>query len=325
VPRASRPLRGKVTVVAAVLTRGDGRVLVQERPSTKPAAGRWEFPGGKVDAGETPEAALARELREELGIALLDVPRWETALAIRPDAARRSGSRLLWTRGARWSGEPEACEGQALAWLEPAEILRVPLLAADLPIVARLLLPPRLAITPPEGGAPERLEQRAETLLSREGAGGLLVRLPGVDPDARLEIAGRLRRLCARRGAVFLFHGSEDLALRLDAAGVQHTSAALARRRLGSASGLLHGVSVHDREEIARALTRGAHYLLLGPVRRTASHPERSPLGWEAFAALVSGLPVPVYALGGLGFDDLERAQAAGAHGVAVLGGCRWS
>ncbi len=230
----------------------------------------------------------------------------------------------MWTRGLRWSGEPEAREGQTFAWLPPAELLRIPLLGADLPIVARLLLPSRLAITPPHGGAAEALEGRLGGLLTQDGVGGLLARLPGVESEARRDLSARLRRLCAERGAVFLLHGREELARRLGAEGVHLPAVALDRRRLGSGAGLLTGVSVHDRREIDRALALGAHYLFLGPVQPTGSHPDRASLGWEGFAALASALPVPVYALGGLGFGDLERARAAGAHGVAVLGGCLW-
>jgi 8-oxo-dGTP diphosphatase len=309
--------------VAVVLSDGEGRVLVQERPSSKPAAGFWEFPGGKVDGGEEPQAALVRELREELGIELPDPPRWEPELPIRP-AGRGGGSRLLWTRLRRWEGTPEPREGQTLAWLPPGELLRIPLLAADLPIVARLLLPPRIAITPPAGGAVDALEARLEELLVTDGVGGLLVRLPGLEPEARRETATRLRSFCARRGLVCLLHGDGDLARRLAPEGLHHPAAALLRRRLAGGSGFLNGVSVHDRSDIKRALSRGAHYLLLGPVRPTASHPERAPLGWDGFRALAADLPVPVYALGGLGFEDLDEARRAGAHGVAVLSGCRW-
>lgn len=309
--------------MAVVLDDGHGRVLVQERPPSKPAAGFWEFPGGKVDGGETPEVALERELREELGVDLAEAPRWEPVLPIRPEGGAR-GSRLLWGRVGRWRGEPVAREGQTFAWLKPVELLRIPLLAADLPIVARLLLPPRLAITPPAGGTPERLEERLETLLD-EGFGGVLARFPALDPESRQTLSARLREVCARRGGICLVHEQEDLARRIGAEGVHHPAASLPRRRLPSDAGLLHGVSVHDRPELERALRLGAHYLLLGPVCPTASHPDRPPLGWEAFAALTALAPVPVYALGGLGRDDLERARGAGAHGIALLSGCDWN
>ncbi len=101
-------------VVAAVLIREDGRVLVQRRPAGKPLARLWEFPGGRVEPGETPEAALARELDEELGIAVNPRALEPLTFASEPQGARYL--LLLVYRCRRWSGEPEARHADALRW-----------------------------------------------------------------------------------------------------------------------------------------------------------------------------------------------------------------
>lgn len=123
-------------VAAAALLDGQGRVLVQRRPAGKAMAGLWEFPGGKLEPGETPEAALVRELREELGI---DVP--EAALRPACFAGAPLGDRrllLLLYMVERWTGEPVALEADALAWVSTAELRSLPMPPADEPLIAPL-------------------------------------------------------------------------------------------------------------------------------------------------------------------------------------------
>jgi 8-oxo-dGTP diphosphatase len=129
-------------VAAAAIIDAQGRVLLARRPEGKPMAGLWEFPGGKLDAGETPEQALARELQEELGIetrpeALLPLTfashDYETFHLLMPVFACRD-----------WTGEPQPREGQTLAWAAPSEWGQYPMPPADdviLPILCALIRP----------------------------------------------------------------------------------------------------------------------------------------------------------------------------------------
>ena len=119
-------------VAAAALVDVDGRVLVQQRPEGKSMAGLWEFPGGKVEAGESPEAALVRELKEELQI------------AVEPDALEPINFasfnyidfHLLMPlyKVTRWAGEPKGLEGQALAWVRPQALKNYDAPPADIPL-----------------------------------------------------------------------------------------------------------------------------------------------------------------------------------------------
>ena len=122
-----------LTVVAAALVDGDGRVLVQQRPPGKPMAGLWEFPGGKVEPGELPEAALCRELEEELGIAVEP-----SSLAPATFASESLGERhlllLLYTLRA-WSGVPEARHATALRWVRARNLHDLDMPPADKPLI----------------------------------------------------------------------------------------------------------------------------------------------------------------------------------------------
>jgi 8-oxo-dGTP diphosphatase len=125
-----------LTVVAAALVDGEGRVLVQQRPPGKPMAGLWEFPGGKVEPGELPEQALCRELEEELGIAV-DV----AALAPATFASETLGDRhlllLLYTLRS-WGGEPQPQHATALRWVHPPQLRDLEMPPADIPLIGVL-------------------------------------------------------------------------------------------------------------------------------------------------------------------------------------------
>ena len=123
-------------VVAAALVDADRRVLLQQRPAGKSLAGLWEFPGGKVEAGETPEEALIRELEEELGIAVPHACLAPAAFASAPLGDRHLLLLLYITR--KWVGVPRALEAAALKWVRPADMYALPMPPADRPLIALL-------------------------------------------------------------------------------------------------------------------------------------------------------------------------------------------
>jgi 8-oxo-dGTP diphosphatase len=124
-----------IEVVAGALFDAGGRVLIAQRPAGKALAGRWEFPGGKLHAGESPYAGLVRELREELGVEVHAAAR---LLRYSHDYPDRVVWLDMWTVSA-WTGEPRGLDGQALKWVEPGRLVDEDILEADRPIVAALL------------------------------------------------------------------------------------------------------------------------------------------------------------------------------------------
>ena len=128
---AARPT---IRVVAAALFDSRGQVLIAERPLGKHLAGRWEFPGGKIDAGESEEAALRRELREELGVA---VGKARPLVSLSHDYADRRIEIALWIVE-DFSGEPQGLDGQLLKWVSPAKLHDEDMLEADVPFIRAL-------------------------------------------------------------------------------------------------------------------------------------------------------------------------------------------
>jgi 8-oxo-dGTP diphosphatase len=124
-----------VRVVAAALYDAQGRVLIAERPPGKHMSGRWEFPGGKIEPGETEQVALARELQEELGIELLAA---HHELTLRHDYPEKRVQVSLWIVE-RYAGQPQGLDGQALKWVAPAHLPDEDVLEADQPFIEALL------------------------------------------------------------------------------------------------------------------------------------------------------------------------------------------
>jgi|SRR6478672_3689919 len=125
-----------VLVAACALVDADGRVLIAQRPPGKSMAGLWEFPGGKVEAGETPEATLIRELREELGIAVKEACLAPLTFASHSYADFHLLMPLYVCR--RWDGTVIAQEGQGLAWVRPNRLKDYPMPPADVPLISHL-------------------------------------------------------------------------------------------------------------------------------------------------------------------------------------------
>ena len=317
----------QIHVVAGVIRDACGRILLARRTEGRDLAGLWEFPGGKVEPGESPEAALVRELREELGIeasvgaALVRVPQQY------PDKRL-----LLDVRHVQFTGTPKGLDGQALVWAPPHTLAGYPMPPADRPVVAALLQPDRYLVTPAPGdGDAAWLAALARSL--ELGVRRVQLRAPGLDPVLWAQLCVQAVALCREAGADVLVNGDADLAERLGV-GLHVRAAQLAgaepvrgRRAIGGrgqeplVQGRLLAASCHGVDDLRRAQALGCDFAVLGPVLATASHPGVPGIGWEAFAAMRERVSLPIHALGGLGIDDIATARAHGAQGIAAIRG----
>jgi 8-oxo-dGTP diphosphatase len=302
-----------VEVAAAVLQRADGAFLLAQRPADKIWAGYWEFPGGKVELGETTRDALVRELREELGIAVQVAYPWLTRVFTYPHAVVR----LHFFRVTVWPGELHPHEGQQFSWQLPAEVAVEPILPANAPILRALELPSLYAISNVAELGEAVFLERLHTALEK-GLRLVQLREKNLSNGALQALAHRVLPVMRRYGAKLLVNADIELAREIGAAGVQLTemqlTALTARPDVAWC-----GASCHSVDALRRAEMLGCDFALFSPVLPTQSHPGEPGLGWETFAQGIAGATIPVYALGGLTAGDMELAWQRGAHGIALL------
>lgn len=300
-------------VAAAVILRPDGDFLLGRRPPGSIYAGYWEFPGGKVEAGESPRDALLRELQEELGITIETAYPWIT----REFAYPHAHVRLHFFRVLRWKGELRDLQHDALEWQRTDKITVSPLLPANAPVLAALALPDFYAIShADEIGSERQLEALTQALES----GLRLVQLRETRLAARERAAfvSAAVKLCHSYSARVLVSSDAELAVNAAADGVHLPAAQL--MALSTRPDLpLVAASCHDARELAQAAGLGLDFVVLGPIKETSSHPGQPGMGWNTFARLVADYPLPVYALGGLAATDKEAAWQAGAHGISAI------
>ena len=297
-----------VEVAAAVIERPDGSILLAQRPAGKVYAGWWEFPGGKVEAGEPAAHALVRELHEELGIDVRTAYPWLTRMHVYEHATVR----LNFFRVVEWHGEPHGREAQAFVWQHPGAPMVEPMLPANAPVLQALALPQEYAVTDAEHLGRDVILARLAVRL-KEGLGLIQLRdrnLPDREGFARAVVG-----LARSHQAKVLINGGPPLG-----DGIHYTARQLMSLEKKAPAGLT-AASCHTRAELDRAMALELDFAVLGPVKPTASHPGAATLGWEGFAAIAAGASLPVYAIGGLRRADLPAARRAGAHGIAMISG----
>ena len=305
----------RVHVAAAVIRGQDGRILLAKRPDHLHQGGLWEFPGGKVERGESVRAALARELKEELGIELQSA---RPLIKVRHDYPDKQVLLDVWEVSS-FSGEPHGAEGQPLSWAAPRELGNYQFPAANLPIVSAARLPEHYLITP-EALAPAELLQGVREALAR-GTRLIQLRAPNMFDAQYRDLAVDIQGLCAGKAQLMLKGPLEWLG-DFPAAG-WHITAEQLRKYADKGRPFPRerwlAASCHSAEELALAEQMGVDFVTLSPVQVTETHPHATPLGWERAAELLRASNIPVYLLGGVGPQDRQRAWQAGAQGVAGI------
>jgi 8-oxo-dGTP diphosphatase len=301
----------KITDVAAAVIERPGEFLLAQRPEGKPYPGYWEFPGGKFEPGEDPRAALDRELREELGIDVTDATPWITRIY----AYTHATVRLHFFRVTGWKGEPQPLEDQAIRWQVVGRPDVAPMLPANAPVLAALELPAVMIVS---DAARTGLDAWIAALSERAPLERMLVQLreKGMDRQRLQHLLSRALARAEPFGSRVVVNSDNG---RYPQCGGVHLTAAALLAAPSRPEGALVGASCHDEREIEHAARIGVDYVVVGPVKETASHPGATPLGWERLADLVRDRPMPAYAIGGLGRADLPEAKRRGAHGVALM------
>ena len=307
-PSTVRELMPRLDVVAAIIRDAEGRVLLAQRPAHKHQGGRWEFPGGKVEAGEALDHALARELDEELGVSASIFEPFMTVDHRYPELHVR----LHFREVKKWQGSAHGREGQPVNWFTYEQMAALEFPAANRPVVKALGLSDTLLVMPDK-----LLPDWAAHLHRAIDDGCRVMYLRGLEEHP--EQLQQAISICRQRGAVSLVRNDFNLIEQYAADGL-HLSAAVAAQ-LSSRPEKLAWLSVacHSVAELEIAQRLEADLVLLSPVRGTATHPDAVPLGWSRFAAMATGQPFAVYALGGMTPADVSAARQHGARAYAAI------
>jgi 8-oxo-dGTP diphosphatase len=312
----------KMIHVAVAILQKDNQVLLASRPSGKGWAGWWEFPGGKIEVGESAEHALSRELQEELGITPTKIQQWLTRRFDYPQTHDSAAKTVLlhFYFVTSWNGELSAKEGQQLSWQNPQNITVSPVLPANAPIMHALALPPLYAISNVAEMGEAAWLSALETQL-KNGLQLIQLREPQLAPLAFMWLAEQVLEMSLQHGAKLLINADMDLAIKVGAHGVHLSSLQLMRlseKPRNLPSHFMVAASCHNALELAHAQQLGLDFVVLSPIKETKSHENAQTLGWEKFAELIQEVTLPVYALGGMQMSDLNQALSCGARGIAM-------
>jgi len=302
-------------VAVGVIKNTDGQILISLRKPALHQGGLWEFPGGKLEAGETAQQALIRELNEELAITVLTSTPLMTIKHHYPELTVQLQVFLV----EHFSGEAKSNEGQSIKWVTAAELADYEFPAANQAIIMAAQLPSYYAI----------LDDTEETqhlsnlkhLLNR-GIKLIQLRLKSASAEQLSYFIKQAYPLCQQHGARLLINSAINNAQTYALDGLHLSSRdlmALSKRPTYLSPSALLAASCHNLLELQHAQHIGVDFVVLAPVLKTKSHPDTPPLGWEQFADLVAQINLPVYALGGLVESNLLDAHKAGGLGICAI------
>lgn len=303
-----------IHVAVGVIINAHNEVLLARRPDHLHQGGLWEFPGGKLDAGESVQQALIRELHEEVG---LQVTHSEPLITIPHDYGdRHVYLDVHWVR--EFEGEAKGEEGQAVRWVALEALSDYAFPAANRPILNAIQLPTQYVITGRFNDLAD-CEYKVRRAIER-GIRLIQLRAKDLADDAYLQLARAIQSITAEHDARLILNTTQALFAQTQADGLHYTGQRLAEcRQRPVADDTLFSVSCHSEAELQRGVELGADFAMLSPVLPTASHPGEPALGWPAFADIVSRVAIPVYALGGMQPDLIQTAQQHGAQGIAAI------
>jgi len=299
-------------VAVGVIKDNSGNILISLRHDKAHQGGLWEFPGGKVEVGESVKQALKRELQEELDITveqlspLIQIKHQYTDLNVLLD---------VWTIS-EFSGQAKGCEGQDIKWVKHHELSDYAFPEANIPIITAAKLPTEYAILNAENGVDcvKKLEQILDNGIKLIQARIKLLSSTEVNRFIQLAMP-----LCQQHGALLLINSAVKNINNLKVDGLHLTSTDLMKLTKSPIDYCWVSASCHNQQELKHAEKIGLDFVVLAPVLATQTHPDTEPLGWGAFKVLVDSVNLPVFALGGMQKKELPFVQSIGAQGIAGI------
>jgi 8-oxo-dGTP diphosphatase len=302
------------------LVRGAAQeILISKRKADVLEGGLWEFPGGKIEDGETSLDALARELTEEVGVLpSVAVPTFGYIYA-----HKQYDLKIFVYDVLKWSGNVYPREGQEILWVKDYELKNYGMPTANKPIKIAAILPHYSLVTAPFLGDDEAYLKKIELCLM--GGVRLIQFRPQTSDKVLLEeIAKKMSILCKKFHALVMLNVAmladqfHELVQYFD--GVHFPSKELLRlSKRPVPSSILTSASCHNQKELLKAQDVGLDFVYLSPVLPPISHLAFDHLGWNRSADLARGAGLPVYGLGGMRASDVSTACGIGLHGISMV------
>lgn len=310
-------------VAIAVIVNDESEVLLGLRDQQAHQGGLWEFPGGKIESGESVMQAVTREVREELGIEISHSVPFKSIQYTYPDKQLILHVCLVET----FHGTPIGAEGQPLKWLAIDSLKPSQFPAANRSIIRALQLPKTYMISGKFTSSEDFLARLHNSL--RQGVRLLQMRCPELEASAFIVLAQQATQLCVQFDARLLLNTTPAIYHLIREQGYKPAGLHLNGRLLNEVqqrplpTDEILSVSCHSLQDIEQASKLAADCLLYSPIKHTHSHPEAKPLGWQAFADAVAASDICSYALGGMQLEDIEQARRLGGQGIAAIS-CLW-
>lgn len=303
--------------VGVIYNQQSSQVFIAKRSADQHQGDLWEFPGGKIEAGEEPVLALKRELNEELGIQI-DTETVRPLIQIQHEYKDKTVLLDVY-RIENFSGEPYGKENQAVQWVDIQQLQQYSFPEANKPILDAIRLPAKILIT----GFFNHFDDYCEKLniALEKGIAFVQIRAPWLVLEDYIDLCQKTLSLYGKRPVTFIANcHSENFSLS-SCHGLHLSSNRLHQlntRPIASDSWL--SAACHSYKDIQQAEKIGVDFIHLSPVKSTETHPEYPALGWEQFSHWVKSAKIPVFALGGMSDSDIDQAIDCGGQGIAAIG-----
>ena len=298
----------RVNVAVGIIQDAQSRILIARRKADAHLAGLWEFPGGKLEAGESAVEALSRELFEELNIKPIS-----TAPLIELNFDYQEVSvRLHVYEVSRFSGEVIAQERQDFKWINEGELDQYRFPEANKAILSAIKLGRQYAII-----GSDNIKQDLHD-ISAQGVDLVQIRAKHLNRQDARDLMNTVKSECAVLRLKYLLN-SQIMGAQTSGAGLHLTSSDMMILKRRPEGKRVVAASCHNLQELRQAERLGLDFVVLSPVNKTVSHSEANPLGWQQFSQWVAQINLPVFALGGVDKQDYDLALSCGAQGIAGI------
>lgn len=298
-----------IKAVVGVLRNQNQQILIAKRQTHQFMSGFWELPGGKIEDQESNQAALVRELKEELDI---DINNLSHHQSLSHEYEDRKVEVNIYNIN-NYQGTPIGAEGQEIAWTDIENLSNYKLLPTMKTFISSITLPNKYWITLSSNHQSDEWVAKFDEKMTQD------ISLIQLRSKVVLDTAfiTKLYNKCQQNNIKLLLNIPNKSFNETYCDGWHLTTDEILKLSSKPHADKLLGASTHNLEEALKAQEIGADFVVISPVQATQTHPDATPLGWEKAKEVVDKLNIPVYFLGGMSLEDLDRALEIGAQGIA--------